>query len=109
VDDDILPAISVFIGLAAFAVLLRILARILTSAYFWWDDACNFLAMVLHPDRACVENRLTRKHGQFGCIATTVLNFRCKHSHTLHETAAGADFDHSGPYGPGKGRLVRRA
>ncbi|KAK1752350.1 hypothetical protein QBC47DRAFT_390323 [Echria macrotheca] len=57
VDDDIVPALSVFIGLASLAVVLRILARVLTSAFFWWDDLCNFIAMV-------------------GCIAATVITFR---------------------------------
>jgi hypothetical protein len=49
VDDEIVPALSVFIGLTGPAVVLRVLARVLTAAYFWWDDLCNFIAMVSIP------------------------------------------------------------
>ncbi|KAK0611305.1 hypothetical protein B0T14DRAFT_325578 [Immersiella caudata] len=53
-NNSLKPALLIFISLAGIAVGLRILARILTQAYFWWDDVVNFLAMG-------------------GCIASTVL------------------------------------
>lgn len=37
---------SVFIGLAVLAVILRIVARVLTEAYFWWDDFANLFGFV---------------------------------------------------------------
>ncbi|KAK0649106.1 hypothetical protein B0T16DRAFT_125787 [Cercophora newfieldiana] len=53
-ENSVKPVLSIFIGLAGFAVMLRILARVLTKAYFWWDDLFNGLAML-------------------GCIASTGL------------------------------------
>ncbi|KAK1832996.1 hypothetical protein QBC39DRAFT_347355 [Podospora conica] len=53
-NNDLTTVFAVFLGLSGFAVLLRIVARIVTQVYFWWDDAFNFLAMG-------------------GCIALTVL------------------------------------
>lgn len=32
---------AVFIGLTGVTVFLRLLARFLTKAYFWWDDLFN--------------------------------------------------------------------
>ncbi|KAK5651853.1 hypothetical protein OQA88_11622 [Cercophora sp. LCS_1] len=55
-DDRVITILAVFLGLAALAVVLRIIARILTKAYFWWDDLCNLFAMG-------------------GCIAYAVVNF----------------------------------
>lgn len=40
------PIYSVFIGLAVIAVVLRLVARALTQAYFWWDDLANLLSFV---------------------------------------------------------------
>ncbi|KAK1753711.1 hypothetical protein QBC47DRAFT_415470 [Echria macrotheca] len=57
VDGEIVPALSVFLGLAGVAVLLRILARVITKAYFWWDDLFNLFAMA-------------------GCVAFTALNIQ---------------------------------
>jgi hypothetical protein len=60
-DGSLIPLYSVFIGLAVVAVVLRIVARILTRAYFWWDDFANLFAFVcshlqlpkgLHTDRS---------------------------------------------------------
>ncbi len=42
----LIPIYSVFIALAAVAVGLRLLARVLTQAYFWWDDLANLLSFV---------------------------------------------------------------
>ncbi|KAK0713616.1 hypothetical protein B0T26DRAFT_367422 [Lasiosphaeria miniovina] len=44
-DHAIIPVVSVFLGLAVVAVVFRILARVLTKAYFWYDDLCNFFGM----------------------------------------------------------------
>ncbi|KAK0634103.1 hypothetical protein B0T14DRAFT_417398 [Immersiella caudata] len=54
-DGRIVPVMALSIGLAGVAVALRVLARVLTKAYFWWDDLCAMLAM------GC-------------CVAFTVLN-----------------------------------
>ncbi|KAK4113160.1 hypothetical protein N656DRAFT_646079 [Canariomyces notabilis] len=40
------PVYAVFIGLAIVAVILRIIARIVTQAYFWWDDFCNLFGFI---------------------------------------------------------------
>lgn len=48
-DGSLIPLYSVFIGLAVIAVVLRIFARVLTRAYFWWDDYANFCAFVCLP------------------------------------------------------------
>ena len=44
--DAMVPIYSVFIGLAVIAVVLRLVARGLTQAYFWWDDLANLLSFV---------------------------------------------------------------
>jgi hypothetical protein len=44
--DYMVPIYSVFIGLAVIAVVLRLVARALTQAYFWWDDLANLLSFV---------------------------------------------------------------
>ncbi|KAK3319855.1 hypothetical protein B0T19DRAFT_273425 [Cercophora scortea] len=54
-DDEIVTIFAVFISLTMVAVALRVLARILTSAYFWWDDLFNLFGLI-------------------GCIVFTVLN-----------------------------------
>lgn len=56
-NNAIIPVLSVFLGIALFAVILRLLARLLTKAYFWWDDLCNLFAFV-------------------GCIAFAALNIK---------------------------------
>ncbi|KAK3343270.1 hypothetical protein B0H65DRAFT_244853 [Neurospora tetraspora] len=55
-NNTIIPVLAVFLGLALFAVVLRVLARVLTRAYFWWDDLCNLFAFI-------------------GCICFSTLNF----------------------------------
>lgn len=45
-DNSLIPIYSVFIGLAVVAVMLRIVARVLTCAYFWWDDFANLFGFV---------------------------------------------------------------
>jgi hypothetical protein len=35
--------------LACIAVVLRLIARFLQGAKFWWDDACNIIALVRFP------------------------------------------------------------
>jgi hypothetical protein len=45
-NHDLSTVFVVFLGLSSFAVLLRILARIVTKVYYWWDDLFCFLAMV---------------------------------------------------------------
>jgi hypothetical protein len=45
-DDSLIPIYSVFIGLAVLAVILRIVARVITHAYFWWDDFANLFGFV---------------------------------------------------------------
>jgi len=57
VDDEIVPIFAVFISITLVAVALRVLARVLTKAYFWWDDLCNLFALV-------------------GCIAFTAINIQ---------------------------------
>lgn len=57
VDDEIVPIFAVFISITLVAVFLRVLARILTQAYFWWDDLFNLF-------------------GLFGCVAFTALNMK---------------------------------
>ncbi|KAK4642208.1 hypothetical protein QC761_507120 [Podospora bellae-mahoneyi] len=44
-DRTLLPAFSIFLGLAIAAVALRLVARVVTEAWFWWDDLCNFFAI----------------------------------------------------------------
>ncbi|CCC14859.1 hypothetical protein SMACR_07584 [Sordaria macrospora] len=56
-NNTVIPVLSVFIGLALLAVILRVLARLLTKAYFWWDDLCNLFAFI-------------------GCISFTALNIK---------------------------------
>jgi hypothetical protein len=45
-DASLIPVYSVFIGLAVVAVMLRLVARVLTQAYFWWDDFANLFGFV---------------------------------------------------------------
>ncbi len=45
-DGSLIPLYSVFIGLAVIAVVLRLVARVLTQAYFWWDDLSNLFGFV---------------------------------------------------------------
>jgi hypothetical protein len=40
------PIYSVFIGLAVIAVVLLLVSRDLTQAYFWWDVLANLLSFV---------------------------------------------------------------
>jgi hypothetical protein len=42
----LIPIYSVFIGLAVVAVALRLVARVVTHAYFWWDDLACFIGFV---------------------------------------------------------------
>ncbi|KAK0736651.1 hypothetical protein B0T21DRAFT_288000 [Apiosordaria backusii] len=44
-DRTLLPAFSIFLGLAIAAVALRLIARVVTDAWFWWDDLFNFFAI----------------------------------------------------------------
>lgn len=48
-DASLIPVYSVFIGLAVVAVMLRLVARVLTQAYFWWDDFANLFGFVCVP------------------------------------------------------------
>ncbi|KAK4160576.1 hypothetical protein QBC43DRAFT_219563 [Cladorrhinum sp. PSN259] len=43
-DGTLLPTFFTFFGLAIVAVLLRLIARGMTNAYFGWDDLANFCA-----------------------------------------------------------------
>ncbi|KAH6844588.1 hypothetical protein B0I37DRAFT_165362 [Chaetomium sp. MPI-CAGE-AT-0009] len=45
-DGSLIPVYSVFIGLAVVAVVLRLVARVLTQAYFWWDDFANLFGFI---------------------------------------------------------------
>lgn len=48
----LIPVYSVFCAIAVIAVALRLLARVVTQAYFWWDDLANclsFVYLLLHP------------------------------------------------------------
>lgn len=45
-NHDLSTVFAVFLGLSSFAVLLRIVARVVTKVYYWWDDLFCFLAMV---------------------------------------------------------------
>jgi hypothetical protein len=42
----LIPVYAVFCGIAVIAVALRLFARVVTEAYFWWDDLANFLSFV---------------------------------------------------------------
>lgn len=42
-DTSLIPIIWTFFSLACLAILLRLLARVVTNAYFWWDDLAAFL------------------------------------------------------------------
>ncbi len=48
-DNSLIPLYSVFIGLAVVAVILRLMARAVMQAYFWWDDLANMFAFVRLP------------------------------------------------------------
>ncbi|KAL2135257.1 hypothetical protein VTI74DRAFT_9242 [Chaetomium olivicolor] len=45
-DPSLIPVSYTFICLAVIAVVLRVVARVLTHAYFWWDDLANLLGFV---------------------------------------------------------------
>lgn len=45
-DGSLIPLYCIFIGLAVIAVILRLVARVLTQAYFWWDDFSNLFGFV---------------------------------------------------------------
>ncbi|KAK3902174.1 hypothetical protein C8A05DRAFT_15726 [Staphylotrichum tortipilum] len=45
-DESLIPLYSAFIGLAVVAVILRLAARVLTQAYFWWDDLANLFGFI---------------------------------------------------------------
>ncbi|KAK3290916.1 uncharacterized protein B0H64DRAFT_49549 [Chaetomium fimeti] len=45
-DGSLIPIYSVFIGLAVVAVILRLVSRVLTQAYFWWDDFANLFGFI---------------------------------------------------------------
>jgi len=42
-DTSLVPIIWTFFGLACLAIALRLFARVVTNAYFWWDDLAAFL------------------------------------------------------------------
>lgn len=42
----LIPVYAVFCAVAVIAVALRLLARVVTQAYFWWDDLANCLSFV---------------------------------------------------------------
>jgi hypothetical protein len=48
-DSSLIPLYSVFLGLAGVAMILRIVARVVTQAYFWWDDFANLFGFVCGP------------------------------------------------------------
>ncbi|KAK3953812.1 hypothetical protein QBC32DRAFT_209261 [Pseudoneurospora amorphoporcata] len=56
-SNTVIPVLSSFLGFALCAVVLRVLARVLTKAYFWWDDLANLFAFI-------------------GCICFTALNIK---------------------------------
>ncbi|KAL2136941.1 hypothetical protein VTI74DRAFT_102 [Chaetomium olivicolor] len=45
-DSSLIPVYSTFIGLAVVSVALRLVARVLTQAYFWWDDLANLMTFI---------------------------------------------------------------
>ncbi|KAL2136162.1 hypothetical protein VTI74DRAFT_5215 [Chaetomium olivicolor] len=45
-DDSLIPFYAVFNALAVVAVILRLAARAVTQAYFWWDDLSNFVGFL---------------------------------------------------------------
>ncbi len=48
----LIPVYAVFCAIAVVAVILRLIARAMMQAYFWWDDLANFLSFVrIHPPR----------------------------------------------------------
>ncbi|KAK4182156.1 hypothetical protein QBC35DRAFT_194012 [Podospora australis] len=44
--DTLISPFAVFLGLAVLAVILRLVARVLTQAYFWWDDLFNGFGII---------------------------------------------------------------
>jgi hypothetical protein len=73
-DNSLIPLYSVFLGLAGVAMILRIVARVLTHAYFWWDDFANLFGFVCHPTPdPCPP--LTQI--QIGSATFTALNIKC--------------------------------
>ncbi|KAK4098543.1 hypothetical protein N658DRAFT_509524 [Parathielavia hyrcaniae] len=45
-DSSLIPLYSIFLGLAGLAMILRIAARVVTRAYFWWDDFANLFGFI---------------------------------------------------------------
>lgn len=45
-DESLVTVYSVFIAFAIIAVVFRLVARVVTQAYFWWDDLANLLSFV---------------------------------------------------------------
>jgi hypothetical protein len=45
-DASLIPVYSTFIAFAVVAVVLRLVARVMTQAHFWWDDLANMLSFV---------------------------------------------------------------
>jgi hypothetical protein len=45
-DATLIPVYSTFIAFAVVAVVLRLVARVMTQAHFWWDDLANMLSFV---------------------------------------------------------------
>ncbi|KAL2256728.1 hypothetical protein VTK26DRAFT_1217 [Humicola hyalothermophila] len=74
-DESVIPVYSVFLGLAVIAVVLRIIARIITHAYFWWDDFSNLFAFIF-------------------ATFFTVINYICKSSFFFSSPLSSARSDH---------------
>jgi len=67
-DNSITPVLAIFIGFVGLAVLLRVLARVLTQAYFWWDDLFNLFAMVRRPNTSGTRRGLKNDTGRLHCF-----------------------------------------
>ncbi|KAK3989061.1 hypothetical protein QBC44DRAFT_328325 [Cladorrhinum sp. PSN332] len=44
-DNSLIPAFWTFFSLAVLAIVVRVIARLVTNAYFWWDDMAAFLGI----------------------------------------------------------------
>ncbi|CAH0022097.1 unnamed protein product, partial [Clonostachys rhizophaga] len=45
-DHSFVPIMSAFLALTCLTVILRLLARLVMGARYWWDDLCNILGMI---------------------------------------------------------------
>ncbi|KAJ4285995.1 hypothetical protein N0V88_008182 [Collariella sp. IMI 366227] len=71
-DGTLLPIYYTFCGLAVVAVILRVIARVVTHAYFWWDDLANLFGFV--GCHVAPELRSLLTESQLGSALFTAMN-----------------------------------